>query len=65
MPRVDDFNEAEFERDFCVALNMMMGKPYEEALIEAKQWVEDAKETPTVADQRGRETPQGTTQETV
>ena len=32
----------EFERDFCIAINMMLGKTYEEAVREAREWVEEA-----------------------
>ena len=36
-------NWDEFERDFCVACNMMLGQSYEQAQISAKEWVEDSK----------------------
>ena len=31
----------EFELDFCTAMNMMLGKSYEEAVEEARKWVHD------------------------
>lgn len=41
-------NELEFEHDFCVALNMMSGLPYEDAVKQAKK---DMKEVREVDDQ--------------
>jgi hypothetical protein len=35
----------DFEHDFCVALNMLNGKSYEEAEATADEWVAEANET--------------------
>ena len=43
----NEFNELEFERDFCLALNMMLGQSFEEASKSAKEWMSDARETDT------------------
>lgn len=39
---MDEMDFLLFELDFCTALNMMAGKPYGEAVEEAKVWVKDA-----------------------
>ena len=40
----DTFNELEFERDFCIALNMMLGQSYDEASVSARGWMNDARD---------------------
>lgn len=40
----DGIDESEFEKDFCTALNMMLGQPYEQAKESAKEWMDDARE---------------------
>lgn len=39
-----DFSLAEFESDFCLALGMMEGLSYQEAVQQAKSWVKEARE---------------------
>jgi hypothetical protein len=41
---LDISNEMELELDFATACNMMLGKPYHEAVAEARKWVAEAKE---------------------
>lgn len=41
----DDFEAAELELDFATACNLMLGKPYHEAVAEARKWVAEASES--------------------
>jgi hypothetical protein len=43
------WDEREFELDFATACNMMLGKPYTEAVVAAREWVSDVVETALVA----------------
>lgn len=47
--RVDAmWDEREFKLDFATACNMMLGKPYAEAVVAAREWVSDVVETALV-----------------
>ena len=41
--------DLEFERDFCIALNMMLGHDFTNASNEANKWIKEARATSLTA----------------
>lgn len=41
---MSEFEMMEFERDFCIGMNMMLGQSYDEAQVSAQDWMREARE---------------------